>query len=116
MKKNIFKAAFAVAAISVIGMGTSKAYKSYTANLADGSSLLSENVLALSEGSSDWFAALRPVDCTITKTNGGGGFYYKGVWIAAGATYTVYGTRKECCFNLFNTCDVSQQTGCVPNN
>lgn len=33
----------------------------------------------------------------------------------AGGTYEVMGTRMECKFNLFNTCDVSKQTVCVEN-
>lgn len=46
--KNIFKATIAVAVIAAIGLGSVKAYNSYTTELAD-NSLFSENVLAESE-------------------------------------------------------------------
>ena len=50
MKKNIFKSVFAVAAIAAVGLGSYKAYGSYTAaNMSEEDLLLQENVLALSE-------------------------------------------------------------------
>ncbi len=51
MKKNFFKALFAVAAIVTVGLGSYKAYGSYiAANMSEEDLLLAENVLALSDG------------------------------------------------------------------
>ena len=50
MKKNIFKSAFAVAAIAAVGLGSYNVYCSYTAdNISANDLLLAENVLALSD-------------------------------------------------------------------
>ena len=50
MKKNFFKATLAVAAIAAVGLGSYKAYGSYTAaNMSENDLLLAENVLALSD-------------------------------------------------------------------
>ncbi|MDE5998561.1 MAG: hypothetical protein K2H04_00555 [Bacteroidaceae bacterium] len=50
MKKKIFKAFFAVAAIATVGLGSYKAYGSYMAtNMSENDLLLQENVLALSD-------------------------------------------------------------------
>ena len=50
MKKNFIKATFAVAAIVTVGLGSYKAYGSYTAaNMSEEDILLMENVLAISE-------------------------------------------------------------------
>lgn len=80
--------------------------------------LLLENVEALSEGSenegnSNWFSNLRTVECEISKVNFGAGFYYKGVWIAAGGTYTYYGSKKRCEREFtINTCNLANETAC----
>lgn len=48
MKKNIFKSAFAVAAIATVGLGSYKAYGSYTAaNMSEDDLLWAENIEAL---------------------------------------------------------------------
>ena len=50
MKKNVFKATFAVVAIAAVGLGSYKAYDSYTAaNMSEEDLLLTEDVLALSD-------------------------------------------------------------------
>ena len=50
MKKNFFRAFFAVAAIATVGLGSYKAYGSYTAaNVAENDLLLAEDVLAVSD-------------------------------------------------------------------
>ena len=50
MKKNFIKATLAVAAIAAVGLGSYKAYGSYTAaNMSANDLLLAENVLALSD-------------------------------------------------------------------
>lgn len=69
--------------------------------------------LANNEDSDLWFSNLRWVECTISKTNGPVGFYYKGVFIAAYATYTVYGNKRSCVRELTtNTCYLSYETPC----
>ena len=51
MKKKFFKATLAVAAVATVGLGTYKAYEAYkTENMTENDLLLSENVLAFSEG------------------------------------------------------------------
>ena len=89
-------------------------YSNYSFLSSVGSSIASNasTSSSSSNGDRDWFAALRPAECKINKINIGGAFYYKGVLIPAGGTYYVYGTRMECQFNLFNTCDVTKQTAC----
>ncbi len=48
--KNLFKIAFAVVAFAAVGLGSYKAYGSYTAaNMSEEDLLIAENVLALSE-------------------------------------------------------------------
>ena len=50
MKKKFFKAALAIAAIATVGLGSYKAYDSYTAaNMSENDLLLAENVLALTD-------------------------------------------------------------------
>lgn len=50
MKKKFFKATLAVAAIATVGLGSYKAYDSYTAaNMQENDLLLAENVLALTD-------------------------------------------------------------------
>ena len=50
MKKKFFKAALAIAAIATVGLGSYKAYDSYTAaNMSENDLLLTEDVLALSD-------------------------------------------------------------------
>ena len=50
MKKKFFKATLAVAAIATVGLGSYKAYGSYTAaNVAENDLLLAEDVLAVSD-------------------------------------------------------------------
>ncbi len=52
--KKIFKMAFAVVAIASVGLGSYKAYGSYTAaNMSEESLLMAENVLALSDATCD---------------------------------------------------------------
>ena len=89
-------------------------YENYQQS-GESNALLAENVEALSQKECpdwDWFSALRPAECTIRKKNLAGAFYYKGVFVPAGASYTVYGTRMECQFHLINRCDVTKQTSC----
>ena len=72
MKKNFFKAFFAVAAIATVGLGSYKAYGSYVAsNMSDDDLLLTEDVLALSDPNptpkyADYEGSLD--NCTINKT------------------------------------------------
>ena len=72
MKKNFFKAFFAVAAIATVGLGSYKAYGSYVAsNMSDDDLLLTEDVLALSDPNptpkyADYDGSLD--NCTIQKT------------------------------------------------
>lgn len=48
--KNIFKISFAVITVAIVGLGSYKAYGSYTAaNMSEEDLLIAENVLALSE-------------------------------------------------------------------
>ncbi len=48
--KNLFKIAFAVVAFAAVGLGSYKAYGSFTAaNMSEEDLLLAENVLALSD-------------------------------------------------------------------
>lgn len=50
MKKKFFKATFAVAAIASVGLGSYKAYGSYTAaNISDDDLLMAENIEAISQ-------------------------------------------------------------------
>lgn len=59
MKKNFFKATLAVAAIATVGLGSYKAYGSYTAaNTADNDLLIAENVLALADERPGWWKGL----------------------------------------------------------
>lgn len=112
MKQKKNKIALAMVAIIAIGAySTFGCY--YEGKGVD--NILNENVLALSEGSNDWFASLDNVSCPITRVNGAAVIVVGEYVIPAYATYTVYGTRKECCFSLFGTCDVSQQTTCQSN-
>lgn len=49
--KKIMKMAFAVVAFAAVGLGSYKAYSSYTAvNMSEENLLFAENVLALSDG------------------------------------------------------------------
>lgn len=92
--------------------------KAYEKHFSDRNALLIKNIVALTQDEGpdlDWFSALRPEECVLKKNNAGAAFYYNGVLIPAGGTYEVMGTRMECKFNLFNTCDVSKQTVCVEN-
>ena len=68
MKKIFFKAFFAVAAVAAIGMGSFKAYTSYTASNSMNEDLISENVLALAEGGECRYKHLRgkPQKCTMS--------------------------------------------------
>lgn len=67
MKKKIFKAFFAVVAITTIGLGSYKAYGSYTAsNMNDDNLLFTENVLALAEGG--WDCMITKEKCSITAS------------------------------------------------
>ena len=114
-KKTMMLSCIAACAI-VSGYVGMKAYESHA---EDVNNLIMENVEALSQDGDnsdrDWFAALRPEECTLKKINLGGAFYYKGFLIPAGGSYSVMGTRMACTFNLFNTCDVSKQTLCIEN-
>ncbi len=63
--KNLFKIAFAVVAFAAVGLGSYKAYGSYTAaNMSEENLLTLENVLALSDPESEpllkWSS---PKDC-----------------------------------------------------
>lgn len=66
--KNIFKATLAVAAVAAIGMGSFKAYTSYTASNSMNDDLISENVLALAEGGQCRYTHLqgKPQKCTMS--------------------------------------------------
>lgn len=65
MKKNFFKSAFVVATIAAVGLGSYKAYGSYTAaNMSANDLLFAENVLALSDGTCD----CKQIDCYPTIT------------------------------------------------
>ena len=65
MKKNIFKSVFAVAAIAAVGLGSYKAYGSYTiANMSEEDLLMAENIEALAFGS-DGKTTTR--NCQLTK-------------------------------------------------
>lgn len=67
MKKKIFKAFFAVVAITTIVLGSYKAYGSYTAsNMNDDDLLFTENVLALAEGG--WDCMITKEKCSITAS------------------------------------------------
>lgn len=67
MKKNFFRAFFAVAAIATVGLGSYKAYGSYMAsNMNDDNLLFSENVLALAEGG--WDCMITKEQCSITAS------------------------------------------------
>ena len=77
-------------------------------NLANVEALAGEN-----DDSSKWFSNLNWTECAISRTNGAAGFYLRGIWIAAGAQYTVYGNKTVCERELtINTCNTSNQTSC----
>ena len=99
-----------VAAVAIISF----AGKKYVESPVDGTNdLLLQNVEALTMENSLWFSNLRTVECTLSKVNAGGVFYYRGALIAAGATYTYYGSRKRCEREFtVNTCDTADETAC----
>ena len=117
MKKKIFKSTLTVVMLAVAGYGGYKAYAKYASNEMT-TSLLMQNVEALTqEESTDIirFAKLSPVECPISKVNGATAIYIKGVLIPAFGSYTVYGSKYSCEFNLFNNCNASSQTLCTEN-
>ncbi len=111
MKKNIILSAIILCGVFGI---ISHLLNESNANNTD---LLKQNIEALTTESSNsnslWFSNLRTVEYTTKKVNAGGGFYYKGIFIAAGATYTYYGSKKRCERELtINTCELSDETAC----
>jgi hypothetical protein len=110
MRKKFLSGIAAVAVASVAAVNVN--YALQDRNL---SALVLANMEALSqdEGSTKWFSNLNWVECPISKVNGAAGFYLHGVWIAAYATYTVYGNKKVCERELTtNTCNTANQTPC----
>ena len=101
----------------VLGLSAYAGYRTYDAyHGVSESDLLLANAEALAdprEGNSLCFSNLRNVECTLQKVNGGAAFYYKGVLIAAGATYTYYGSKWKCEREVtINTCNTSNETPC----
>lgn len=81
------------------------------------SDMFLENISALASSEVNYFDGspykLCQRQCMITKVNYGSGFYYHGVWIASGATYTVYGISYVCEASMIgDNCDFSKQTSC----
>lgn len=102
-----------IAAVAIAAMVGKKTYES---QVSETNNLLALNVEALTNdenGNSLWFSNLRTVECTLSKVNGGGAFYYKGVLVAAGATYTYYGSKRRCEREFtINTCNTRDETAC----
>lgn len=112
MKKNFFGGLFIVALVAIAAFNINM-----NVNNNEMSTLSLANVEALAQnedGNSLWFSNLRWVECEIGKINGGGGFYYRGVFIAAGAAYTFYGNKQRCNREVTtNTCNLSSETPCA---
>lgn len=101
----------------VLGMSAYAGYRTYDAyNGVNESDLLLANAEALAdpdEGNILWFSNLRNVECTLIKVNGAGAFYYKGVFVPAGGSYTYYGSKWRCEREItVNTCNTSNETSC----
>ena len=114
MKKKFFAPLMGAV---VLGLSAYAGYRTYDAyNGVSESDLLLANAEALAdprEGNSLWLSNLRNVECTLQKVNGGAAFYYRGVRIAAGATYTYYGSKWKCVREVtINTCNTSNETPC----
>ena len=114
MKKKFFAPLMGAV---VLGLSAYAGYRTYDAyHGVSESDLLLANAEALAdprEGNSLWFSNLRNVECTLQKVNGGAAFYYKGVLIAAGATYTYYGSKWKCEREVtINMCNTSNETPC----
>ena len=114
MKKKFFAPLMGAV---VLGLSAYAGYRTYDAyHGVSESDLLLANAEAVAdprEGNSLWFSNLRNVECTLQKVNGGAAFYYKGVLIAAGATYTYYGSKWKCEREVtINTCNTSNETPC----
>ena len=114
MKKKFFAPLMGAV---VLGLSAYAGYRTYDAyHGVSESDLLLANAEALAdprEGNSLWFSNLRNVECTLQKVNGGAAFYYKGVLIAAGATYTYYGSKWKCEREVtINTSNTSNETPC----
>ncbi len=87
---------------------------SYTQNTPEEDLLIAENALALSEDSKydiPW-KALGEESCTIKKINGDVSITIDGVTIAPHASYEVDGTKKDCSFWPFATCNPDAITLC----
>lgn len=100
----------------VLGLSAYVGYRTYGAYTdVNESDLLLANAEALADGEGNvlWFSNLRNVECTLSKINMGAAFYYKGVLIPAGASYTHYGSKKRCEREItVNTCNTSDETAC----
>ena len=113
MKKKIFAPLLGAVVLGLSAYAGYRTYDAYAGNSEDDLLLANAEALANVEGNNLWFANLRNVECTLTKINMGGAFYYKNVLIPAGATYTAYGSKWKCKreFTL-NTCSTSNETSC----
>ncbi len=119
MNKKLLKSTLAVAMVAVAGYGGYKAYDGYAGSERGINSLLTENVEALTQNESSdivRFSRLAPVECELTKVNGGVAITINGVTIPAFAQYTVMGSKFSCEFNLLNRCTASSQTLCKENS
>ena len=101
----------------VLGLSAYAGYRTYDAyHGVSESDLLLANAEALAdprEGNSLWFSNLRNVECTLQKVNGGAAFLRLENLIAAGATYTYYGSKWKCEREVtINTCNTSNETPC----
>ena len=51
-------------------------------------------------------------ECKLEQRIAGVAFYYRGVLIAMGEKFTVYGTQRACSFWIFSSCDQNLITPC----
>ncbi len=78
MKKNFFRATLVVAAITAVGLGSYKAYGSYTAaNMSEEDLLMAENVLALSDNVPNGTVSVITSYLTCYRWENTGGTYTK---------------------------------------
>ena len=114
MKKKFFAPLMGAV---VLGLSAYAGYRTYDAyHGVSESDLLLANAEALAdprEGNSLWFSNLRNVECTLQIVNGGAAFYFKGVLIGGGATYTYYGSKWKCEREVtINSRNTSNDTPC----
>ena len=116
MKKTLKTAIFAFA---VVAAGLS-GYKAYDAYSVKESTLMSENIEALSTGNGGdgagqydiWWNKLASLECEKTIINGSVGIFVEGVYVKPHASYTVKGSKKDCVFWPFTTCNPNDITLC----